>query len=404
MHRGGDRISGGDGIMRPDTPAALFAKLGLSVCRPAHADHTFAAVSSRGTRTFLVPVDSNVLATASLTLHNGLRPPPMRVMRRVLGTAFRAGLAGPLLRAGGRVVGVTRGPENLLDVIEHRLGVSHLTFAATTGAPGPFATPVLQLVDAAGKMVAFAKVGWDEVTRELVENEARVLARAHDDDAVGLETPQLHCDFRWRDLAVTLTHPLPAGLRRVKSGAAPASYVTEAVARMGDTISVHPIRESAMYARWLAGCALDTAHADLLARALDIAEPFGSVEVRHGRWHGDWVAWNMARAAPEALLHVWDWEYSAAGVPVGLDILHFHFQYAYVEKGTDARGSFAYATRSAATDLARIGLGRSEREAAALCHRLELLRREVWAASLGGDPDSELMSACALQQAELPSL
>ncbi len=133
MHRGGDRISGGDGIMRPDTPAALFAKLGLSVCRPAHADHTFAAVSSRGTRTFLVPVDSNVLATASLTLHNGLRPPPMRVMRRVLGTAFRAGLAGPLLRAGGRVVGVTRGPENLLDVIEHRLGVSHLTFAATTG-------------------------------------------------------------------------------------------------------------------------------------------------------------------------------------------------------------------------------------------------------------------------------
>lgn len=404
MHRGGDRISVGDGVMRPDSPAALFAKLGLSACRPAHADHTFAAVPSRGTRTFLVPVDSNVLATASLTLHNGLRPPRMRVMRRVLGTAFRAGLAGPLLRASGRVLGVTREPENLLDVIEQHLAVSHLTFAATTGAPGPFATPVLQLVDAAGKMVAFAKVGWDEVTRELVENEARVLARARDYDSVGFETPQLHCDFRWRDLAVTLTQPLPAGLRRVESGAAPASYVTEEVAGLADTVSVYPIRESAMYARWLAACALDTTHAALLARTLEVAEPFGCVEVRQGRWHGDWVAWNMASAAPGAPLHVWDWEYSAAGVPVGLDILHFHFQHAYVEKGTDARGSFAHATRSAEADLARIGLGCSEREAVAVCHRLELLRREVWAASLGGDPDRELMSACALQQAELPSL
>jgi hypothetical protein len=44
----------------------------------------------------------------------------------------------------------------------------------------------------------------------------------------------------------------------------------------------------------------------------------------HGAWHGDWTPWNMGVLGGR--LCVWDWERFAAPVPLGMDLLHHHFQ------------------------------------------------------------------------------
>ena len=71
---------------------------------------------------------------------------------------------------------------------------------------------------------------------------------------------------------------------------------------------VRPSRPSPVGRSWPSTSpAIETDHSD--------------VEVAFGRWHGDWVEWNLAEADGE--LWAWDWAYSAPDVPFGFDLLQF---------------------------------------------------------------------------------
>jgi hypothetical protein len=114
---------------------------------------------------------------------------------------------------------------------------------------------------------------------------------------------------------------------------------------------------------------------DELTRHLDtVARDFGDTELTFGRWHGDWVEWNLARAGND--LWVWDWAYSAPDVPFGFDLLQFFHLRHRVLREEPAGVALSHAATEADPGLGRLGIPADERRAVVALHRAEVLLRE----------------------------
>jgi hypothetical protein len=190
--------------------------------------------------------------------------------------------------------------------------------------------PVLQLLDTSGTCVAFAKVGVNALTRELVRREVAVLTRLEDQDLGPVRVPRVRYAGQWlADTELMVVDALPVW--RPEPAAAGAVDGAR-IAAMRAVAGLGGVRTDAG--------ALDGYLTDLArrVRTLDPSSYVGPLlaaldRVRHsglaipiGTWHGDWTDGNMAVRDHEVLL--WDWERSADGVPVGFDALHFHFNRA----------------------------------------------------------------------------
>jgi hypothetical protein len=185
--------------------------------------------------------------------------------------------------------------------------------------------PTLQLFTTAGEPVGYAKLGWSEATKATVRTEAEVLAGLN--GALGrLVVPSLSAAGDWASLCYSVASPLPEGLRRWRHAPADAPEDTLTVARSVPG-SRGPLRGSTYYRRMSQDLADVAAHSPDVSRALTLwlDRLAGSAEpMAFGRWHGDWVPWNMGQVGNR--LAVWDWEYSSSDVPVGFDLLHWHYQ------------------------------------------------------------------------------
>jgi hypothetical protein len=98
-----------------------------------------------------------------------------------------------------------------------------------------------------------------------------------------------------------------------------------------------------------------------------------------GRWHGDWVTWNLGSAG--ARIAAWDWEHSADDVPVGFDVLHWHFQHTLPKSGLEA--AVAEVDR-VAPDLVKVGVRREAGNLVASLYLLEMFKRSVRLSAGGG--------------------
>jgi hypothetical protein len=136
--------------------------------------------------------------------------------------------------------------------------------------------------------------------------------------------------------------PLPADVRGVTPDAPPEIAAVLAVARAGG-----PPAERIALANGPVAARLTGRLAPVLARHGDVALEFG-------RWHGDWVPWNLAYSG--ARLVAWDWEHSATGMPVGSDVVHQAFQVALTLRHEDAAGATRAAETTLATHAGRLGL------------------------------------------------
>jgi hypothetical protein len=114
---------------------------------------------------------------------------------------------------------------------------------------------------------------------------------------------------------------------------------------------------------------------DVLRRAEKIDEEFGAVTVTFGRWHGDWVPWNLGRSG--GALFAWDWAYSAPAVPLGFDALHFATIPAEVLRGASRAEAAAHAAEVSAPALRTLGLDGDQVRAVTALHRLELELRDT---------------------------
>ena len=124
-----------------------------------------------------------------------------------------------------------------------------------------------------------------------------------------------------------------------------------------------------------------------LADHLDcVARDHGDAEIAFGRWHGDWVEWNLADA--EGDLWAWDWAYSAPDVPFGLDLLQFFHLRHLVLREEDPDVALTHAAADAEPGLTQLGIPLDEQRAVVALHHTEVLLREERAGQARGGFDA----------------
>jgi hypothetical protein len=207
-------------------------------------------------------------------------------------------------------------------VLRHRLaallGAGDVELVVRVGATRPNGKPVLQAGTPDGRVLAYAKVGWNDLTRPLVAAEADALRgfAARGDATRTFRVARLLHAGEWRGNTLTVVEPLTGGSAITASD--PPRDATHELA-LGGAVTRLPLEESAWWQAVRARIA--AAGADLDAAADAIAGEAGDRPLCFGRGHGDWTPWNMRRI--DGRLVVWDWERAADGVPVGIDAAHY---------------------------------------------------------------------------------
>ncbi|WP_170177568.1 hypothetical protein [Thermomonospora umbrina] len=329
---------------------------------------------------FLVPLAGRTAAAASISRYNGLRWARLRIPRTLLGWAFRAGAGPRLIRH--RLLVLVRDdlpdealPEHLIGAHLRRvLGSSEFAMGVGVRPPDPNVKPTLQLFAPDGSPLGYAKVGWNAATRAMVVNEAATAA-ALGADAERLGVPAVLHHGVWRDRAITVTAPLPLRIRRHKDTATPPRLLHEVLSA---PTRVGPLAESAFWHEVRAETDRIVADpeeprlAETIARVVgDLEERHGRTPLRLGRWHGDWVPWNLGHHGGR--LHVWDWEHSAPDTPLGFDHLHWRFQVTMVLEGRPLREAVRAVNDAARTELTPMGI--TEPELVGRLYLLEMFLR-----------------------------
>jgi hypothetical protein len=291
----------------------------------------FSALPSRGRPYILIPPGRRSAATAVHHVGNPLRR-SVRLAESALSAALATGLASPFLR-DELIVSLPAADapriETLPERLGRRIGHPHLAVAVILGRDRPNRKPVLKLITPSGRCVAFAKLGWNAVTKELVQHEAASLRAVEElpERLRYLRVPSVLGRDEVGGVDVLVVTPMP--LAGSMTGGPPVRLPVDA------TIEVSTIGER--HVAWLRDDPYwkDVARrAQMIDRGVEgftevrdavagLTASYGDREVVFGGWHGDWTPWNMARS--KGTLYVWDWERHATGVPIGMDAMHFDF-------------------------------------------------------------------------------
>lgn len=200
-------------------------------------------------------------------------------------------------------------------------GPVHASLALTV--PRPNRKPVLQVFDAAGRTIAFAKVGIDPLTKSLVGAEARALRQLSTHALRDVTVPRLIDHSPWGRTEVLVTTALPSGRRVRRRGAALDRAMREIAAASEPGPS--GANDYLIATRGMAQTGGESDQAERFEQwhgVFDlVAERCPVADVQLGAWHGDWTEWNCA--THRGAVAVWDWERFAVGVPCGFDKLHF---------------------------------------------------------------------------------
>lgn len=238
----------------------------------------------------------------------------------------------------------------LREVLGHDLHV-----AVYMGSPRANRKPVLQILGPDAQTVAFAKVGTNALTRELVDHEARALAFLTARPMSAVTTPRVLHHGLWNGHEILVQEALGQGgtRRAVISSLLQRAMVD--VAGLEGVVTCNA-RDSSYWRR------LDDRISDLqpdvqgvrLKSELDALNPVAaSTEIAFGAWHGDWTPWNMLCQGDR--IQVWDWERFDTDVPVGFDALHFALQRAVARDSEQARSAATRLLESSAGLLAPFG-------------------------------------------------
>lgn len=338
----------------------------------------------------LLPADTPIAGAAALRLRAGAQ---RRWHRRL---AYHLGSAGMKTGLPQRVwphrLEVEETVSGRISLTQHlaTLLARPVVVAASVGPRDPHQSQMLIALDADGRPLAYVKVGWNQLNRRLVRNEARALRRLGEVRLSTMTVPSVLYAGAWQDLELLLTAPIQAkGQRAASRSRPPPLPVTLEVAATGARQRLH-LSESPYW--WdlqgrlnVAAIRLDRHTADALARAVARVGTVGATLLSFAGWHGDWVAWNLARDRERLL--VWDWEYWSDAAPVGFDILHFFYGAQFFRGRGDVITAWDHATARSETLLRWLGV---EGPALPLVHALyalEMLARRLEIQAQGGGVD-----------------
>ena len=356
------------------------------------AAESYVALPSLQNARFLVPAGAPRAVAAAFTRHLTTVSTGSRLSGRLIAGAFRSGL-GERVARGRLTVGIDgRIPHQqwrehlVLAELAHRLETPALVGIHPVRRATPNAKPTVRLFDRDGHAAGYAKIGWSPPTRRLVKAEVHALTAL--DGRVGtVQVPRVLAEGRWTphdglDLNYVVTTALPPGLRGWPGTPESDAEVLRAIAATGSPAS-GPLAGSPYAASVRAR--LDRARDAQPAEVRALETWFdrllhAGAELEMGRWHGDWVAWNMAATSVGGA--VWDWEYSAPSVPLGFDVCHWYFQTRLAAAdGTLDRAAAELDTRLSA--LGALGVPREAWRLVGDLYVLEMLLRATCLASEG---------------------
>jgi hypothetical protein len=315
----------------------------------APGTHDFTLVPGIRRPPLLVPAGRRAAATA-VRHHSRPGSPAVRLGVRALSMGMASGLGG-MLRCGRVRVSVPAGADTIESYLNTVLS-SDIRVSMSLGTARANRKPVLQLLDANGHTVGFAKVGINKLTGELVSAEQASLARLARARLTKITIPQvLHYDT-WHGLDVLVLSALPAWLA---DRPLPASQLTAAMAELAavDGLRREPLHTSSYLAQLrsrLAAAAATAEQAALLSAIDTLDDRAGTETLTFGCWHGDWSPWNMAHTSHGLL--VWDWERFTSGAPLGFDALHHQLQATVASGRQPPRAAASRCLEQAPTQLA----------------------------------------------------
>jgi len=348
-------------------------------------------VVGRGQPRYLFPASATKVIRSAMTRHLSTTSTRARAVGAGLAGAWSTGPGRRLLTLGRLAVGVHRDvpreewPEHLFFAhLGGVLGAGDVRAIIPIRRQTPNAKPTARLFAPDGEALGYAKLGWSAATSPLVAAEAATLQQVAG-RLVGLQTPTVAAEGRWRDGSFLVAAPLPGGLRPWSGAPTEAAAELSAIASSDPSAGLEPVGDSAFVAglreRHEAAAGSWPEQAEALSRWLDrLTSRHGHVELAIGRWHGDWVPWNVGRR--DSVRYAWDWEYAACGVPVGLDVVHWHFQSALADP-TATLLTAAPAAEAAVDELALLGVAPSSRRVVVELYLQEILTRALTLATQG---------------------
>lgn len=242
--------------------------------------------------------------------------------------------------------------------------------------------PVLRVLDAEARTLAFVKVGTNALTRQLVRNEADALRRLSEGRFLKTTIPDVLTSHSWREVELLVLKPLPIGYRSHRADAASIMAAAKEIGEVDGVIERSLLASS--YWRHL-GARLeacdDERAVELMGAVALLASITSELRLPFGAWHGDWAPWNMAYNGGQLL--VWDFERFQSGVPLGMDAFHFALQTKILLPGLDTEHEIARGLAQAAGTVAPLGVPSDVADIVFVVYLLEIAAR--WLEDRQGD-------------------
>ena len=360
------------------------ALVSLGTARAAPELETYLIVPSARRPRLLLPADGHA-AFGAARAGTRLRPPRVRAERAAVAWLARARVDRFVFRDRLVVHDTPPGADRrLVDALGDVVG-ERVSIAVNVRPPGPYRKPVVQAMTRDGRVVAYAKVAWNRLTDVNVGAEAGALRAVAASRQIS--APRVIGELEWRDHVVLVTAPMPRMLRRFPSEhGPPGPEITHEVATLVGSATSRFDRSGAR-ARLrdrlasVVASGVRPAVTEGVSDLVDGLDTSASTDVAVGSWHGDWSPWNLALEG--ARVWAWDWEFSRADVPLGLDIPHFHLQARFIGRRRGFAESVDRAHIAAAPALSELGWDRTGRRIVRGVHVAEIALRYLEAEANG---------------------
>jgi hypothetical protein len=212
--------------------------------------------------------------------------------------------------------------EHLKEVLQRR----DITFGISLGTPGSHRKPVIQVLTKEGQILGYVKVGWNEATNKLVQNEASVSRYLSGVSLKSFSVPHVLYAGWWNEQFLCIQSSPPGKLEE-----APQNFAPEYFSVLNELKDLHvrwqPLKESVFWTRLVhrSESIRNICYQRVLQQGLCRAEESMSNRVLPFHFcHGDFAPWNARLLKRQPFL--FDWEYADwEGLP-GWDLFHFTVQ------------------------------------------------------------------------------
>ena len=279
-------------------------------------------------RGYLLPLDNPGVFRRGLDLYPA-QGGKARLGKKLLRFLAIVGLKAPGLRR----VRLEEGQDSVFGTLRKALGRADLCFAVSLGTPGPHRKPVIQVISPEEEVLGYAKVGWNEATRELVKHETQVLQRLGRQN-LPFQIPAVLYSNDAGKQSICLQSPPPR-----EAHPAPQElgerYVAVLTALAQQGVERKRLEETAFWQRIVARVEkVRSAYwRQVLTNAMETAQQqWRGKEVPLHLAHGDFAPWNAL--GNDRGLYLYDWEY-AQEAPAGYDLFHFLVQVGWLVEGRE---------------------------------------------------------------------